>query len=169
MARRQAAAKRVEADPAASSRERGCAFWFLQATGWLVLAWLIYAQGIPAFDYEWGVKMGTQEPAERVTEVGAAFWYGFAVGDLIAYIPLLGVGLLGHLRGSGWATVPLAAALGVSLYWPIVSLAALVRARGAAGWTVADEMPYWVVCLLTACWALWGLMYLAGVQRSARS
>jgi hypothetical protein len=40
--------------------KRGFAFWALQVPGWLLLIYLIYAQGISAFDYQLGVTMGTQ-------------------------------------------------------------------------------------------------------------
>ena len=66
-------------------------FWVLQAPGWLLFVYLVYAQAIPAFDYQLGVAMGTQEPAARVSEVGVAFWWGFAFADLVAYLPLLGL------------------------------------------------------------------------------
>ena len=66
-------------------RKRGLGFWALQVPGWLLLVYLIYAQGISAFSYQLGVAMGTQEPAEVLTEVGTAFWYGFALGDLLTY------------------------------------------------------------------------------------
>ena len=139
------------------TRNRGFSFWALQIPGWLLLIYLIYAQGISAFDYQLGVAMGTQEPVEVVTEVGVAFWYGFAVGDILIYIPILCVGLIGHLRRAHWGRIALAAALGITVYWPVVSLAALVDARGAAGWNVSSEMPYWVVCLLIAAWGACGL------------
>ncbi len=137
--------------------KRGLAFWALQCPGWLLLIYLIYAQGISAFSYKLGVAMGTQEPAEAITQVGAAFWYGFALGDLLTYIPILGVGLIGHWRGTHWGRIALAAALGITVYWPVVSLAALVDARDAAGWNISSEMPYWIVCLLIAAWGAWGL------------
>jgi hypothetical protein len=63
--------------------DRGAERWWLQIPGWLLLAYLAYAQAIPAFDYELGVRMGTQESAQKITEVGAAFWYGFAFSDLV--------------------------------------------------------------------------------------
>ena len=139
------------------TRMRDFGFWALQGPGWLLLIYLIYAQGISAFSYQLGVAMGTQEPTEMVTEVGAAYWYGFALGDLLTYIPILCAGLFGHLRGTHWGRVILAAALGITVYWPVVSLAALVDARDAAGWNISNEMPYWVVCLLIAAWGVWGL------------
>lgn len=80
----------------------------LLGPGWLLLAYLVYAQAIPAFDYDLGVSMGTQEPAEQVTAVGVAFWYGFA----------------------------LAAALGITVYWPSVCLAAIIAAHDAPGWSL---------------------------------
>ena len=72
---------------------RGFSFWAVQGPGWLLLIYLIVAQGITAFSYDLGVAMGTQEPAELITEVGTAFWYGFAFADLVIYIPLLLAGL----------------------------------------------------------------------------
>lgn len=135
---------------------RGSAFWGLQVPGWILLAYLVYAQAIPAFDYELGVRMGTQEPARTITEVGVAFWYGFAVADLVVYIPLLGLGLVGHWLGREWWRAMLGAALGITVYWPAVVLVAAVEARDAPGWTV-DETAWWVVLPVIAVWALWGL------------
>lgn len=138
-------------------------WWWLQIPGWLLLAYLVYAQAIPAFDYELGVHMGTQEPAHRITAVGTAFWYGFAFSDLVVYIPLLCAGLIGHWLGRRWWRVIFGAALGITVYWPIVCLAAVVDARGAEGWNI-DETAYWVVLPIIVVWALWGLF---AVSRSA--
>lgn len=145
---------------------RSAAHWFLQIPGWLLLAYLLYAQGIPAFDYELGVRMGTQEPAQRITEVGAAFWHGFAVADLVIYVPLLGTGLIGHWRRLHWWRLVFGAALGITIYWPVVVLAAAVDARDAAGWRI-DETGYWIVLPIIEMWALCGLFIVvrAGAAR----
>jgi len=135
----------------------GLTFWAIQCPGWFLFLYLVYAQGITAFGYEIGVSMGTQESVTVISEVGAAFWYGFAFADLLIYIPVLGLGLVGHLLDTRWGRMLLAAGLGITIYWPIVSLAALVTARGASGWHISNEIPYWVVCLLTAAWGAWGL------------
>ncbi len=68
--------------------KRNIKIWILHVPGWLLVFYLIYAQAIPAFDYELGVSMGTQESADIISDVGVAFWYGFAFGDLIIYIPI---------------------------------------------------------------------------------
>ena len=137
--------------------KRNINFWLIQTPGWLLLLYLIYAQAIPAFNYETGVIMGTQEAAEVVSEVGVAFWYGFAFGDLVAYIPLLAIGLIGYWLGKGWGHLILGAALGITVYWPIVCLAAVVAARDATGWNLANETPYWIVLPLITLWGAWGL------------
>ena len=147
-------------------KKRGTAFWFIQGPGWLLLTYLVIAQAIPAFDYDTGVAMGTQEPAAVISEVGVAFWKGFAWGDLLVYMPLLGLGLVGHWNSSTWGTVTLAAALGVTVYWPIVCLAAVVAARGAQDWQLASETDYWIVLPAIAAWGSWGLYSLAHKQRS---
>jgi len=141
-------------------KKRGFGFWALQIPGWLLLTYLIYAQGISAFSYNLGIDMGTQESAAVITEVGTAFWYGFALGDLLIYIPILIAGLIGHIRGTYWCRMALAAAMGITVYWPVVSLAALVDARNASGWNVPSETPYWVVCLMIAAWGVWGLWFI---------
>ena len=81
-------------------------------------------QGIPAIDYDLGIAMGTQEPAAVITPVGVAFWFGFAFADLVIYIPMLGIGLAGHWREASWAPYVLGGALGITVYWPVVVLAA---------------------------------------------
>jgi hypothetical protein len=37
---------------------QGFNFWLIQGPGWLLTLYLIYAQAIPAFDYNTGVSMG---------------------------------------------------------------------------------------------------------------
>ena len=138
-------------------RKRSASFWMLQVPGWLLLAYLVVAQGVPAFGYDLGVRMGTQEPAENITEVGTAFWYGFALGDLLTYIPILTAGLIGHFRARHWGRVLLAAALGITVYWPAVCLVVVVDARDASGWHLTDETAYWIVLPLIALWGSWGL------------
>ena len=142
-------------------RMRSGEIWLVQCPGWLLLLYLVYAQAIPAFDYDLGVRMGTQEPASAVTEVGVGFWYGFAFGDLVAYIPLLLFGLVGHSLARSWGRVALAAALGITVYWPVVCLAAVFTARGATGWYLANETAYWFVLPVIAIWAAIALWRIA--------
>ena len=132
----------------------------IQVPGWLLLLYLLYAQAPAAFDYEIGVRMGTQESAQSITEVGAAFWYGFAFADVIVYIPLLAAGLFGAWRGYRWGKAILGAALGITVYWPIVALAAAVDARDAAGWAI-DETAYWIVLPIITAWGAWALYRIA--------
>jgi hypothetical protein len=141
--------------------QRDIGFWLVQGPGWLLLIYLAYAQGIPALDYQLGVDMGTQEPAETITEVGVAFWKGFAFADLVIYIPLLAVGLIGYWGGRMWSRVILGSALGITVYWPVICLAAVVSARGADGWLLTNEAEFWTVLPLISLWAAWGLWRVA--------
>ena len=135
-------------------------FWIIQAPGWLLLIYLGIAQCLPVFDYSIGVRMGTQEPLERITEVGSAFFWGIAFGDLVAYVPLLGAGLIGHWSSASWAVPVLAAALGITIYWPIFCLATVRRARGIEGWSLPKERDYWIVLPIIAGWAAVSLLLL---------
>ena len=136
---------------------RRATFWISQGPGWLLLAYLIVAQGVSALDYDLGVAMGTQESADVITDVGVAFWYGFAFGDLVIYIPLLAVGLVGQWLGKAWTDVALVAALRITSYWPVVCLAAVVAARDSDGWLLPSEAGYWLVLPVITIWGTWGL------------
>lgn len=141
-------------------KKRGRSFWFVQIPGWVLLLYLVIAQGISAISYEAGVAMGSQESAQIISEVGAAFWYGFAFSDLVIYIPVLLLGLMGHIANKGWGSVLLAASFGITVYWPIVCLAAIVSARNADGWNLGSELSYWIVLPAIAAWGAWGLLHL---------
>ena len=130
----------------------GWGFWIVQLPGWALFFYLAVAQCSAALNYDLGVRMGTQEPAERITEVGVAFFKGLAVADLLFYTPLLGVGLVGHAVGKGWGTVCLAAAAGITVYWPLACLVTVRAAHGASGWSLPKERDYWVVLPLIAVW-----------------
>lgn len=147
-------------------KRHGLDFHLIQLPGWLLFAYLVIAQAIPAIDYELGVAMGTQEPAANIGEVGVAFWKGFAWGDLLVYIPLMGAGLAGHRLDKQWARPALAAALGITVYWPVVCLVAVVAARGANGWNLGSETAYWVVLPGIAAWAAWALWRLLSKSSS---
>ncbi|NNK67348.1 MAG: hypothetical protein HKO95_11495 [Rhodobacteraceae bacterium] len=135
-------------------------FWFIAGPGWALFLYLCVAQCLSAISYRLGIRMGAQEPAERITEVGVAFWWAVAFSDLVFYTPLLGLGLWGHWTGAGWAPIVLAAALGITVYWPIMSLAAVYRARSAPGWTLPKERQYWVVLPIIAAWGALALVLL---------
>ncbi len=139
---------------------------FLQISGWIFLIYLAYAQFIPVFDYQLGVQMGTQEPATQVTEVGVAYWWAFAFADLVIYAPLLIFGLIGHLLETSWGRISLAAAMGITVYWPIVSMAAVVSARGANGWDLPNEGQYWIVLPLISIWGAWCVWHLHQEERN---
>ena len=140
---------------------RGIEFWVLQVVGWLLVVWYAVTQCFAALFWDKAVAWGLQEGADRITEVGVAFWYGFAFGDLVFYAPLLAIGLVGYWLGTGWGRVLLAAALGITVYWPIVSLAAVVVARDAPGWQLDEVGLYWAILIPIVIWAAWGLWRLA--------
>ena len=136
------------------------AFWIIQGPGWVLFAYLAVAQCTAAVSYALGVRLGTQEPAARITEVGVAFFKGYAGADLVFYTPLLGLGLLGHVFGASWFVVALSAALGVTVYWPIACLWTVRTARGAEGWDLPKEESYWIVLPVIAGWGAVGLVLL---------
>lgn len=136
------------------------AFWAIQIPGWLLFAYLVIAQCTAAISYEFGVKLGSQEPAQQITEVGVAFWWGLALADLVFYTPVLGLALVGQILGAGWSVLVLGAALGTTVYWPIASLATVRAARRARAWHLPREAQYWVVLPLIAAWGAVGICLL---------
>ncbi len=136
--------------------------WILQITVWIFAVYLIIAQCIPALDYELGACMGTQETALRVTNVGVAYWWAFAFADLVFYAPLIVACLVGHALRRVWGRILLAAALGITIYWPLVSLAAVAAARDVSGWDLPSESQYWIILPWITLWSAWSLWNLIG-------
>ena len=48
-----------------TTKRREPTFWALQVPGWVLLAYLVYTQGITAISYDLGVAMGTQKSARH--------------------------------------------------------------------------------------------------------
>ena len=96
--------------------------------------------------------MGTQDSADVVTEVGVAFWKGFSFADMLFYIPLLGYALATYDDVTQKNKTHLAAALGITVYWPIVCLKAAISARGAPGWSL-DDRPFLILLPVIILWA----------------
>ena len=138
----------------------GIAFWLIQVPGWLLFIYLFAAQCTAAVSYTLGEKLGTQEPAARITEVGVAFFKGYAGADLVFYVPLLGLGLLGHALGAYWSTVALSGAMAITVYWPIACLWTVRAARGAEVWELPKEQQYWIALPTIAAWGILGLILL---------
>ncbi len=65
-----------------------------------------------------------------------------------------------------WGRMLLAAALGITVYWPVVCLAAVVGTRDAAGWNLTGEAVYWIVLPLFVLWGVWGLWRLIRLDDS---
>jgi hypothetical protein len=129
-----------------------------------MVIWLTLTQCFSAIFWDKAVEWGLQDGPDAVTEVGSAFWYGFAFGDLVFYVPLLAAGLNGYAMNKPWGRLTLAAALGVTVYWPIVCLAAVNKAREVQGWNLAGESVYWIILPLITFRVAWGIWRLAREQ-----
>ncbi len=140
---------------------RPAGFWVLQGVGLFLCVMLLAGQTLSLVDYDLTVAMGLQEPAGQITEVGVAFNLGFAAGDTIVYLPLLVAGLAGLWLGRPWGAVALAAALGITAYWPVVGLFMLFFAEGAPGFAFPYLAAYVAGLVPVAVFGLWGLWYLA--------
>ena len=123
--------------------------WLILAPGWIVLISLLLVQVPGAFDYEWMVSLGLQESEDEISPVGVAFGVGCCVCDTIFYVPLLLVGLLGFPKHR-CAHSCLSAALGITLYWPVMYLVAFQRASQLEEWNL--DLTNYRIVVSTSCW-----------------
>ena len=140
--------------------QRPAGFWVLQGVGLLLCVILLAGQTLSLVDYDLTVALGLQEPAGQITDVGVAVNLGFAAADTIVYLPLLAAGLAGLWLGRPWGTVALAAALGITAYWPVAVLFMLFFAEDAPGFTFPYLAAYAAGLVPVAVFGLWGLWYL---------
>ena len=93
----------------------------ITVAGWIPLIYLIYAQGITAFNYDIGVAMGTLEPIEKIIEIVAAFIPHHVSG---AHWPFAGETIGGNMDSSG---------IGYNRVLAYRLSRCLAEARGASG------------------------------------
>ena len=135
-------------------------FWILIIMGILILLLLFLGQMMSFINYEFTVKMGLQESVNVISEMGVAMNKGFGVGDTVVYIPLLVLGLVGLWIRKEWGIITMAAALGITAYWPIVAYVTLVFAKGSPGFHFSNYASYAVLLSIITIYGIWGVVYL---------
>ena len=135
-------------------------FWILMVVGILVLVVLFLGQMMSFINYEFTVMIGLQESVDVLGEMGVAVNKGFGVGDTIIYIPLMVMGLIGLWIRKEWGILTMAGALGITAYWPMVSLFLLLIARGSPGFNFTNYTSYAIILILITIYGIWGLWYL---------
>lgn len=138
---------------------RPLGFWMLIIGGAVFSCAFIAGQTLSLIDYERTVAWGLQEPGHAIGITGRAYNFGFAFADTVFYVPVLAVGLWGLWSRKAWARVVMAAALGISVYWPVVCTAALMFGQGQPGFGYAAPEAYLALTLPSLVYGLWGLWY----------
>jgi hypothetical protein len=142
------------------NNKRTAGYWVLMILGVLLLIMLLLGQTMSFIDYDFAVSLGLQESKDVIGETGAAMNKGFGVGDTMIYAPFLLIGLLGLGLRKTWGVFAMAGAMGITAYWPIVSLFMLIFARGTPGFNFTSFASYTVILLLVTIYGLWGFCYL---------
>jgi len=120
----------------------------------------LLGQTMAIIDYDLAVELGFQEPVSDVTEVGVALNKGFGLADTIVYVPLFVLGIIGLIKKHRMGFYAMFAAMGITVYWPVVSLSTVFYAKGAKGWFFNDYTAYTVILLLVVCYGIWGMSLL---------
>ncbi len=140
--------------------KRTIGFWILMIFGILILVILFIGQMMSFINYEFTVSIGLQESEDVIGEMGVAVNKGFGVGDTIIYIPLLVIGLLGLWIRKEWGVFAMMSALGITAYWPMVSLFLLLFAKGLPGFNFTNFISYSIILIAISIYGIWGLWYL---------
>ncbi len=135
-------------------------FWALILVATVLFVFLIIGQTLSVIDYDLALNLGLQESEEEIGKVGIAFAKGFAFADTIFYVPILVLGILGLLKGKKWGAVLMLAALGITVYWPIVHLYAIYIDTEAITLNQEKYISFPIVLGLIIIYGLWGINYL---------
>ncbi|MHC4791200.1 MAG: hypothetical protein ACYS8Y_07155 [Planctomycetota bacterium] len=135
-------------------------FWILIVIAILLTVIYLIGQTMAFINYDFTVAIELQEPIEEITEVGVALNKGFGLGDTIAYIPLLILGIVGMIKRKCWGLFSMSGALAITIYWPIVCLSTLFFAKGAPGFHFSDYISYSILLTLISIYGLWGLLFI---------
>lgn len=139
--------------------QRPAVFWFLVALLALVVL-LLLGQVLGLVNYDLAVRWGLQEPASAVSAYGVVVNRAFALADTVFYLPLVLLALAGLWQRRPWAPLLTAASLGITAYWPLMSLAMLQALPGTAGYSYEPAGYVGPLLVGTGQLALIGLLWL---------
>jgi len=140
--------------------KRNAGFWILCFTAIIILLVLFIGQMMSFINYDFTISIGLQEPESLIGEMGVAINKGFGVGDTIIYIPLLITGLAGLWLRKEWGILAMAGAMGITAYWPMVSIFFMLFAKDTPGFNFTDFTSYTIILTVITFYGLWGLWYL---------
>ena len=141
------------------AQPRPFGFWPLMIGGGILAAVFVAGQSVAVVDYERVVAWGLQEPVNDIGITGLAFNLGFAFADTLFYVPILIAGLWSLWHRKAWGLPVMAAALGVSVYWPLVCTAALIFGHGQPGFGYPAATAYLPLTGGSFVYGVWGLWY----------
>jgi len=70
------------------------------------------------------------------------------------------IGLLGLWLRKEWGVFAMASALGITAYWPMVSIFLLLFAKGSPGFNFTNSTSYAIILIAFTIYGIWGLWYL---------
>ena len=135
-------------------------YWFLIIFSSILLLFLIVGQSYSLIDYNYVVSIGLQESSEEVSKIGIAWIKAFAIGDTLAYIPLLLLGIIGMIKKRKWGYYSMFASLAISVYWPIVNLSAIHLAKNDINLNADKYLSFSIILPIISIYGLWGIFYL---------
>ncbi len=138
---------------------RPAAFWVMSAFLVFAIGFILLGQTGALLDYGFTVRLGLQESSASVGEYGVQVNRAFGLADTLVYLPVLIGALAGLVLRRPWALTALAAAAGLSLYWPVCSTGLLVFLRGVPDFHLVPNPIYWVIFALFILFGLWMLWY----------
>ncbi len=139
---------------------RPVAFWIIVVFLVLSFIMLLLGQIMALIDYDSAAQLGLQESREAISEYGMQVNRGFAAGDTLVYATLTGASVIGLLLRKRWALLTTGAVMGISAYWPVVSVFMLIFLRGVPGYTLVPGLEMWLVMAIYFAFGVWGLFYL---------
>ena len=127
---------------------RTIGFWILISVGILLNLIYLLGQTMVVINYNFTVSLGLQEHVNEITEIGVALNRGFGLGDTLLYIPLFIIGIIGIFWRSERGLYAMFAAMGITVYWPIVCLSTVFFAKSASAWHFTNYISYSILLSL---------------------
>ncbi|MDH5414998.1 MAG: hypothetical protein OEW87_12735 [Flavobacteriaceae bacterium] len=135
-------------------------FKILIALSIVLTIFLLVGQTFSLINYDLVVSLGLQESIEEVTSLGIDWAKAFALGDTLAYIPFLIMGIIGLIKKKRWGLYSMFGSLAISVYWPIVNLSAIYIGRNSIALNPDKYISFSIILPLISIYGLWGLWYL---------
>lgn len=158
-----------ETEPGICTKQSQRIHWAVQVIGWILVLYLCVGRGLSLFSYRTASAWAFVESNKDITTAGVAMNKGGAIADVLLYIPMIIVGLIGHRLKARWSNIFILGAASITVSSSLAWLFTIARARELTpAWKIACTGSHFLAPILLISPGVAYIVYMMVASWNAR-